>query len=232
MSRSAQPRAVAFATAAWLGLIAPFVVAPLAARAGEESDIPPPESKLSIAATPNPLWSGASTTIAGHLETYLTILAVIKLQESPAPFTDGFHDTATTMTDSAGNYAFNGIRPTAGTRYRARSVFPIVASEPLLVRFNRRIALRLSDRTPAVGQAVRFRGTVTPAVAGGTVRIQRRGRKGRYRTVARARLKAAGGFSTYSRRLRLKRSGVFRARVAGDADHAPGTSARRRARVH
>jgi hypothetical protein len=209
-----------------------LVAAPLAARAGETNDTPPPASTLSITATPNPVGSGATTRISGHLEAYLTILAVIKLEESPAPFTAGFHETATTMTDEAGNYAFNGVRPTAGTRYRARSVFPITASDSLLVRFSRRVALRLSDRTPATGQAVRFRGTVTPAFAGGVVQIQRRGRKGKFRVVARARLKGAVGFSTYSRRLRLRRSGVFRARVAGDPDHAPATSARRRARVH
>lgn len=233
MIGSAQPsRALAFATVVWLGITAPLVVGPLAARAGETNDTPPPASTLSITATPNPLRSGATTRISGHLETYLTILAVIKLEENPAPFTGGFHEVATTTTDEPGNYAFNGIRPTVGTRYRARSVFPITASEPLLVRFSRRVALRLSDRTPAAGQVVRFRGTVTPALAGGAVQIQRRGRKGRFRVIARARLKAAVGFSTYSRRLRLKRSGVFRARVAGNSDHAPGTSARRRARVH
>jgi hypothetical protein len=233
MIGSAQPsRASAFAALVWLGFTAPLVAAPLAARAGEPSDIPPPPSTLSIAATPNPLSSGAATRISGHLDSYLAILAVIKLEENPAPFTSGFHEAATTMTDEAGNYAFNGIRPTVGTRYRARSVFPITASDPLLVRFSRRVTLRLSDRTPAARQAVRFKGIVTPALVGGAVQIQRRGRKGRFRVVARAKLKAAGGFSTYSRRLRLKRSGVFRVRVAGDSDHAPATSARRRARVH
>jgi hypothetical protein len=232
MIGSAQPsRTFASAALVWLGFTAPLVAAPLPARAGETNDTPPPPSKLSITATPNPLRSGATTRISGHLETYLTILAVIKLEESPAPFTGGFHDAATTMTNEAGDYAFDGIRPTVGTRYRARSVFPIAASRPLLVRFSRRVALRLSDRTPAAGQAVRFRGTVTPALVGGAVEIQRRGRKGRFTTLARAKLKAAGSFSTYSRRLRLNRSGIFRARVAGDANHAPGTSARRRARV-
>jgi hypothetical protein len=235
MIGSAQPsRALAFAALVWLGLTAPLVVAPLAARAGDTDDTLPPPPTLSITAKPNPLRSGATTRISGHLETYLTIQAVIKLEDNPAPFTGGFHfhDIATTMTNSAGNYSFDDILPAVGTRYRARSVFPIVFSEDLLVRFSRRVALRLSDRTPRVGQAVRFKGTVTPALMSGAVQIQRRGRKGRFRTVARAKLKTASGSSTYTRRLRLKRSGVFRARVAGDTDHAPGTSARRRARVH
>jgi hypothetical protein len=231
MIGSAQPRALAFAAAVWFGLTAPLVVAPLSARAGDTDDTLPPPPTLSITAKPNPLRSGATTRISGHLDD-LTIFAVIKLEENPAPFTAGFHDAATTMTDSAGNYSFNDIRPAVGTRYRARSVFPIVSSESLLVRFSRRVALRLSDRTPRVGQAVRFKGTVTPAFKGGAVQIQRRGRKGRFRTVARAKLKTASGSSTYTRRLRLKRSGVFRGRVAGDTDHAPATSARRRARVH
>ena len=151
---------MAFAALVWLGLAAPLVVAPHAARAGDTDDTPPPPPTLSITAQPNPLRSGATTRISGHLETHLTIQAVIKLEDNPAPFTGGFHfhDIATTMTNSAGNYSFDDILPAVGTRYRARSLFPIAFSQDLLVRFSRRVALRLSDRTPGVDRLFASRG--------------------------------------------------------------------------
>ncbi len=95
----------------------------------------------------------------------------------------------------------------------------------------RRIALTLtaSDSTPRIGQRIRFFGSARPRHDGLTVYIQRRRRDGSFKTVARSRLRPAPGTrSSYSRRLRIDRDGVFRARVRGDADHAAGTSRRRR----
>jgi hypothetical protein len=64
------------------------------------------------------------------------------------------------------------------------------------------------------------------------VRLQRRGSGGRYRTIARTKLRDAGNDrSTYSRRLRVFRDGTYRARVPADADHLAGTSRRRRVDV-
>jgi hypothetical protein len=58
--------------------------------------------------------------------------------------------------------------------------------------------------------------------------LQRRGSGGSYRTVARTGLPEAGeARSTYSRRLRVFRDGVYFARVLGGG-HLAGTSRRRR----
>ena len=46
----------------------------------------------------------------------------------------------------------------------------------------------------------------------GKVKIQKRGRSGKYKTVASATLEDAGARSTYSKRLRIKADGVYRAR--------------------
>lgn len=89
------------------------------------------------------------------------------------------------------------------------------------------ITLRASDYTPRRGQRVRLFGSVRPRRDGLIVRIQRRRRGGSYSTVARARLRAAdSGRSRYSRRLRIYRDGVYRARLLDGA--AAVTSARRR----
>lgn len=91
------------------------------------------------------------------------------------------------------------------------------------------VTLRVDDSRPRRGQRVRFFGSVRPAHDGRTVRLQRRGSGGRYRTVARVRLRDAGDArSTYSRRLRVYRDGIYRARVPADGDHLTGTSRRRR----
>jgi plastocyanin len=94
------------------------------------------------------------------------------------------------------------------------------------------VSLRLSDYTPQRGQRTRFYGSVRPQHDGRLVHIQRRTRTGHYRTVARTRLRDAGSSrSTYSRRFRLYRDGIFRAVVRGDGDHATGKSRRRRVNV-
>jgi hypothetical protein len=79
---------------------------------------------------------------------------------------------------------------------------------------------------------VRFSGATAPAKDGAIVYIQRRTASGTYRTVSRAVLQSAtGDVSTYSKRIRIRKSGVFRARVLHDDAHATGTSRSKRARV-
>jgi plastocyanin len=94
------------------------------------------------------------------------------------------------------------------------------------------VTLRISDSTPARGQRVRFFGSVRPERDGRLVQLQRRRRGGSFRTVERIRLRDAGaGRSRYSKRLRVRSSAVFRARVPADADHEAGTSRTRRVRL-
>jgi hypothetical protein len=79
------------------------------------------------------------------------------------------------------------------------------------------------------GAKVRFFGSVRPAQDGRLALIQVRSRGGRYKTIAKARLKhARGGQSTYSLRLRVAHVGVFRAQVLGAGSHSTGTSGTRR----
>jgi SdiA-regulated len=91
------------------------------------------------------------------------------------------------------------------------------------------VTLKLSDRTPRTGGRVRFFGTVSPALDGEPLLIQRRTRRGSFQTVARTTLRDAGDRrSKFSRRLRVFRDSVFRARVAASEHHLAGTSARKR----
>jgi hypothetical protein len=87
------------------------------------------------------------------------------------------------------------------------------------------VVLRVSDRTPRAGQRVRFYGTAAPQHDGRTVRLQRQTSTGSWTTVARTSLRDAGDErSSFSHRMRVRRDGVYRARVYRDANHATGTS--------
>jgi plastocyanin len=93
------------------------------------------------------------------------------------------------------------------------------------------VTLKVSDSTPRAGRSVRFFGSVTPALDGRAVRIQRRTRGGPFQTIAKATLRDAGDrLSRYSRRIRA-RDGVFRARVMAGGGYAAGTSRTKRVSV-
>jgi hypothetical protein len=92
--------------------------------------------------------------------------------------------------------------------------------------------LHLSDRTPRRGQRVRFYGTAAPEHDGRAVYIQKLTATG-WRGVTHTFLKDAGTeLSKYSKRIRVRRNGTYRARVYHRLDHADGTSRSRRAIVH
>jgi hypothetical protein len=94
-----------------------------------------------------------------------------------------------------------------------------------LVSVRRRVGLRVSDTTPRRGRRIRFSGTVLPASAGKSLAIQRRTTAGRWTTVARTVARDAGAdLSTYSVRVRIRSSGVYRVKVLGDLVYVNGIS--------
>jgi plastocyanin len=94
-----------------------------------------------------------------------------------------------------------------------------------------KVTLKVSDATPDSGDRVRFSGTVRPAQDGRLVQLQRRvGRS--YRTVAKIKLTDAGSSrSKFSKRVRVLKDSVFRARLSSDSAHAAGTSGTKRVNV-
>jgi plastocyanin len=94
-----------------------------------------------------------------------------------------------------------------------------------------KVTLKVSDATPDRGDRVRFFGTVRPAQDGRLVQLQRRvGRS--YRTVAKIKLTDAGSSrSQFSKRIRVLKDSVFRARLPGNSAHAAGASGTKRVNV-
>lgn len=200
---------------------------------------PAPRNAVTIKSSLATLTYGGATTISGQVSGPGNAGVEVTLEANPYPYTGGFKATGLKTTTSAtGAYAFS-VRPTASTRYRVTAkTKPGVTSPEKTVVVRVRVSFRLSDGTPAVGQRVRFSGTVTPAHDGKLARIQRRMSTGSWKTVASTRLVAATPVngvarSKFARVLRINRSGTFRVRVSpGDGDHAPGNSSSRRALVH
>jgi len=189
----------------------------------------PAPKNVTIGATPTTIKFGNSATLSGKLTGANNANRPVTVEQDPFPV-DTFLPAGNTTTNAAGDWTF-GVKPTANTRYRARSGNAESKTVDVLVR--PAIRLRLSDRTPAKGQLVRFFGRLCPEHDGMRVALQRRfGHQ--WRTLRSPELKDIPGStcSKYSKRLRVRRDSAYRTRFLGDADHAAGNSRVRVARVH
>jgi hypothetical protein len=194
---------------------------------------PPPQPAVTIAAKPRVVTFGKPVTITGQVPGRPS--EKVELEENPFPFNDPFRNAAQGTTDSAANYSFT-VTPPLNTQYHVVAKSPTATSADVTVLVRTKVGLRLSDRTPVAGARVRFRGSVFPAHDGSEVRIQRRTSSG-WKTIATPVLRTATPLngverSKYRRRLRVRRSGVFRTVMPAHADHARGKSGKRRAVVH
>jgi hypothetical protein len=194
----------------------------------------PTEVQITVSATPTTITYAQTTDVSGKVTGALKANQKVTLEANPAPYTGGYDDLATAFADANGDYRFTGVKPLLNTRYRVSTgPVPQGTSSELLVKVRIKVVLRLSDRTPRRGQRVKFYGTAAPEHDGRLVYIQRRSNTGRWRTVSRTALRDAGTeLSEYSKRIRVRRNGTYRARVYGDGDHVTGTSGRKHARVH
>ena len=184
-------------------------------------------------ARPSTVVFGSATTLSGRLSGGRVSGVTVRLEaDDVRPYGDSYKAVASATgapvsatSDQAGKFSFS-LRPQRTTQYRVvAQASPPVTSTGRLVLVRPLVGLVVSDRTPRSGSLVRFRGTVRPPHDARTVLIQRRSPTGRFVTVARARLRDAGTvFSSYSRRIRVRRDGAYRVKLPGDADHVNGFS--------
>ncbi len=147
-------------------------------------------------------------------------------QDTTRPYGDGYRPAGVTAT-TANNGRYSITRtPLQNTQYRVvAQASPPVTSPAKLVLVRTRVGFKLSDSTPARGSLVRISGSVFPAHDGRSVLIQKRSPSGRFVTVARTTLRDAGDArSSYSRRVRVRRDGVYRVKLPSDSDHVNGFS--------
>lgn len=210
----------------WLGL----ALACVPAAAAQSAKVPKgakDDSAITLAAKPTIVVYSGVTTLSGRVSGADARAVTVRLEEdSTRPYGDSYKPSgATTTTDPSGRYAF-ALKPLQNTQYRAIAhASPRVTSAARLVLVRTLVGAKVSDSTPVRGTLVRFSGSVFPAHDGRPVHIQKRSTTGRFVTVARTTLRDAGAArSSYSRRIKVVRDGVYRVKVPGDGDHVNGFS--------
>jgi len=218
--------------------LVPGLVLPLAftAAAAVAVAVPPGSgSAVTLDANPSIVVYSSPTTLSGRLSGNDHSGKMVRLErDTTLPFGDGYQLSGlTTTTANNGRYSFT-VEPALNTQYRVKAqASPPVTSAPKLVRVRTRVSIRLSDSTPKRGRLVRFSGSVYPAHDGLRALIQKRNSTGRFVTVARRTLRdEPGNRSSYSRRIRIYRDGVFRVKVRSHSDHINGFSKLRTIDVH
>ena len=211
-------------TAAFLAGVGALVATVIPANAAK-----PTPGALTIAADDANVKFGGSVTLSGKLTGSNVSGRSVRVEQDPFPL-GSFDNAGTATTNAAGDWSLV-LKPTANTRYRANVGKTDSPTVDVLVR--PAVTLKLSDRTPRRGQKVRFSGQVCPEHDSVAIVLQRRTKSG-WRKVASPVLAdvPGAGCSSFSRRLRVRRDGAYRARFPGDADHAAGNSRVRRAHVH
>ena len=194
---------------------------------------PPPGTKnaVGIAAVPGAVTYGRSTVISGKVTGPKGGGVQVVLQAQPYPYTTPFKPTgAVTSTGSNGHYAFTAS-PRIRTHYQVMAkTAPPATSAVVTVGVRYAVSLFVSSGFVHRGALVRFSGSVRPAANGRTVFIQRLSSTGVYRTVATTVLRATTSStrSSYSKRLRVFRSGVYRVRIGAHFPYGASNSRSRR----
>jgi len=174
---------------------------------------------VTLGAAPNPVAPGAPTTLAGQLTGTNNANRQVVLQANPFPYTQGFVSVSNVqVTDASGNFAFPVLSVPVTTQYRVlMSQRPDVVSPIVVVG----AALQVTTSTRKVDRhrhsvSVRFRGDIRPGAAGVRVDIQKL-RNGVWTTVAHTRAQhESSARSSYRTRVRIFRSGTFRAVAVSD----------------
>lgn len=185
-------------------------VTPGSARAFTTRPVP---LGLVLAAGPNPLRFGDALSAAAKLTGTGNVGQTLILAQRPFPFTGGFTDVATAVTNATGDAVFQVPAPTRTTQYQTRVRGRNTSSPPLTVAVAARIAT-FAGTSVRKGGLLTFSGTVRPARSGALVAVQKRDSKGRFQPVGYTRLSAGTDeFSRFKRRVRVPRGGTYRVTV-------------------
>jgi hypothetical protein len=168
---------------------------------------------VTFTATPNPLLPGQTTTLAGQLTGTGNGGREIVLQSNPFPYTQGFkNDGNKLITDAKGNFSFGLKAVPFNTQYRvALPQKPSVVSPIVVVSVSVRVSTKLGTHTVRRGHALTFKGTISPAVDGTPIAIQKLNSKKHWVTVAgTAARHSSSSSSSYSKKVTIRRGGKYR----------------------
>jgi hypothetical protein len=182
---------------------------------------------------------GASVAITGTLVNGAADAGrQVQLYERRAPFPGTWAVLQEGTTGPDGSYAFTVV-PVRKAYYSvvapATATLAREASPGLLVTVRRKVSIKVSDRTPRKNQLVRFSGFISPSYPlgpGAVATLQRRDKTGAFANVKAGLLKAAGAYTSYRVRVRIKSPGVYRIAVPSSTYYGSGASVAVVVRVH
>jgi len=170
---------------------------------------------LSLAATPNPLPFGGTTTLAGTLSGTGSANRAVVLQGNPFPYTQGFVAVGNPqLTNAQGAFAFPLLSVPLNTQYRvvvannAAVVSPIVNVGVAVI-----VSTHLRTRHRGGKLYARFSGTVQPARDGAQVAFQRKHGSTWVTVNGTITHHASTSRSSYRKTIRIKRGGTYRVLV-------------------
>jgi hypothetical protein len=162
----------------------------------------------------------------------------VQLYERRSPFPGTWAVLQEGAAGADGSYSFSVV-PVRKAYYSvvapATATAGREASPGLLVTVRRKVSIKVSDRTPRKNELVRFSGFISPPYPlgpGAVATLQRRDKSGAFTNVKAALLKAAGDFTSYRVRIRLKSPGVYRIAVPSSTYYGSGASVAIVVRVH
>jgi hypothetical protein len=188
-----------------------------------------PGNEISALTAPTLVVHGRSVAITGFLTGPDVNFVRIDLQRDEYPFGEFEQKDGPGMTEADGSFKLSG-EPTVLTRYRAIATTRGNVTSPVIeVQVGSEVLFNVSTQSVRRGRFVRLYGQVKPGAPGAQVSIERRKLGGAsYAQVATAEL---GPDAKFSRRLRVRSTGSYRVRIAGDDMNAAGLSRTRAIRA-
>jgi hypothetical protein len=182
---------------------------------------------VSLAATPNPIRIGGSTTLAGVLSGTGNAGRQVVLQANAWPYTGGFVAAANPqVTNASGAFTFPVLSVSVNTQYRVLMVArPDVVSPIVVLGTTNKVTRHAKVRRGSRRGRIHFWGTVRPALDGSPVLVQKL-RRGAWVTIGETSARhTTKNLSRYSKRIRQKHGGTYRI-VVIDASgaHSGGVS--------
>jgi hypothetical protein len=166
---------------------------------------------LQIGAAPNPVTFGGTVIVQGTLTGTGNANRMVMLEANPFPYTGGFHPIDNTeLTNGNGTFSFAVLGLGIATQFMVVSTGHPTISSPIV---GEGVAVNVVAHVRKARGRLRERvfGTVTPALNGAMVAIEKINRKHRYVAVGGTVLRAATSTSsTFDKVVRVKHAGVYR----------------------
>jgi hypothetical protein len=210
-------------------ILAAVAAAGLAMAVPASAQAPTPDIPVTFSA--RSLLSGDAFTVSGVLPGGAADAGrPLELYEQRAPFPAAYALMSTAASGASGEFVFS-VMPVRKAYWAVvapeTTTRPREASNGFLVAVRRKVSIRTTTRRPLRGRFVRFSGFISPSFPVGpdsVATLQRRNAQGGFTDVKSVLLRAAGQFSSYRLRTRVRRSGVYRVVVPASTFFSTGAS--------